>query len=104
MTRNEWPAGLDRDVDLKGKYLTIKVDDDNARVFFDLPRESGKAGKQWVFGGRIEGETEGVGVWMTIEDVTTPEGMVMPAPGPYTMLIRWDWILTAVATADKPAN
>lgn len=61
-------------MDLKGKYLTIKVNDDNARVFFDLPRESGKAGKQW---------------------------MVMPAPGPYTTLIRWDWILTAVATADK---
>ena len=68
-------------MDLKGKYLTIKVDDDNARVFFDLPRESGKAGKQWMFGGRIEGETPGVGVWMMIEEVTTNGREAYRKPG-----------------------
>lgn len=91
-------------MDLKGKYLTVKIDNENARVFFDLPAVSGKEETQWTFGGRVEGETQGVGIWLTIEEVATPEGMVMPAPGPYTTLIRWDWIITAVATTDKPAG
>ncbi len=89
-------------MDLKGKYLTVKIHNENARVFFDLPGVSGKGETQWTFLGRVEGETEGVGIWLTIEEVATPEGMVMPAPGPYTTLIRWDWIITAMATADKP--
>jgi hypothetical protein len=30
--------------------------------------------------------------------------MITPAPGPYTVLVRWEWIVTAVMTAEKPAD
>jgi hypothetical protein len=30
--------------------------------------------------------------------------MIMPAPGPYTALIRWESIIAAVVTAEKPSD
>ena len=39
-----------------------------------------------------------------IEEIVNPEGMVTPAPGPYTVLVRWEWIVTAVMTTEKPAD
>src|SRR5919106_3614350 len=59
---------------------------------------------QWTFVGRVEGETAGVCVWLAIEDILNPEGMVTSAPGPYTVLVRWDWIVTAVMTTEKPVD
>ena len=35
--------------------------------------------------GKVEGETTGVGVWLTIEEIVNPEGMVTTASGPYTV-------------------
>jgi hypothetical protein len=90
-------------VDLAGKYLTAAVADQGGRIFFGLPPSKPVADRQWTFVGQVEGETPGVGVWIRISEVTTPDGMVMPAPGPYTTLIRWDWIVTAMLTTDKPA-
>lgn len=91
-------------MDLAGKYLTATVADQSARLFFDLPASGGPPDKQWTFIGKVEGETPGIGIWLRIEEVTTPDGMVMPAPGPYTTLIRWQWIITAVVTAEKPTD
>ncbi|MGH7312628.1 MAG: hypothetical protein ACREJV_05605 [Candidatus Rokuibacteriota bacterium] len=76
--------------------------DQAGRIFFGLPASRPVADRQWTFVGQVEGETPGVGIWIRIAEVTTPDGMVMPAPGPYTTLIRWDWIVTAMVTAEKP--
>ena len=54
--------------------------------------------------GRVEGETSGVGVWLAIEQIVNPEGKVTPAPGLYTVLVRWEWIVTAVMTTEKPTD
>lgn len=94
-------------MELTKKYLTAALTDQAARVFFGLPASSASAGlqdKQWMFVGKVEGETPGVGIWLRIEEVTTPDGMVMPAPGPYTTLLRWEWIITAVTTDEKPTD
>lgn len=91
-------------MDLAGKYLTATVSDQSARRFFDLPGSSGPPDRQWTFVGKVEGETAGVGIWLRIEEVATPDGMIMPAPGPYTALIRWESIIAAVVTAEKPSD
>jgi hypothetical protein len=92
-------------MDLTGKYLTATIKDDSARLLFDLPTPAQpRSERQWTFVGRVEGETSGVGVWLAIEEIVNPEGMITPAPGPYTVLVRWEWIVTAVMTAEKPAD
>jgi hypothetical protein len=92
-------------MDLTGKYLIATIKDASARVLFDLPGAGPpRAEGQWTFVGRVEGETAGVGVWLAIEEIVNPEGMITPAPGPYTVLVRWEWIVTAVMTAEKPAD
>jgi hypothetical protein len=91
-------------LELAGKYLTAAVSDAGGRIFFGLPASRPVADRQWTFVGQVEGETPGVGIWIRIDEVTTPDGMVMPAPGPYTTLIRWEWVVTAVLTADKPTG
>jgi hypothetical protein len=92
-------------MDLTGKYLTATIKDDSARLIFDLPHPGQpRSERQWTFVGRVEGETSGVGVWLAIEEIVNPEGMITPAPGPYTVLVRWEWIVTAVMTAEKPAD
>ena len=88
-----WPSAGRGFVDLVGKYLTAAVADQNGRVFFGLPASKPVADRQ----------TAGVGVWIRIAEVTTPDGMVMPAPGPYTTLIRWEWIVTAMVTTERPS-
>ncbi|HXH81366.1 MAG TPA: hypothetical protein VNN07_00390 [Candidatus Tectomicrobia bacterium] len=92
-------------MELAGKYLIAGIKDESARLIFDLPRTTsqGRDG-QWTFVGRVEGETPGVGVWLALEEIVNPEGMVTAAPGPYTVLIRWDWIVTAVSATEKPAD
>jgi hypothetical protein len=30
--------------------------------------------------------------------------MITPAPGPYTVLVRWEWIVTAVLATEKPTD
>jgi hypothetical protein len=52
----------------------------------------------------VEGETSGVGATLAIEEIVNPAGMITPAPGPYTLLVRWGWIVTAVMTVEKPAD
>jgi hypothetical protein len=92
-------------VDLTGKYLIATIKDDSARLLFDLPQAGQpRSERQWTFVGRVEGETSGVGVWLSIEGIVNPEGMVTSAPGPYTVLVRWDWIVTAVMTGEKPSD
>ena len=92
-------------MDLTGKYLIATIRDESARLLFDLPgAAAGKSERQWTFVGRVEGETSGVGIWLAIEGFVNPEGMTTPAPGPYTVLVRWEWIVTAVMTAEKPAD
>lgn len=92
-------------MDLTGKYLIATIKDASARVLFDLPGAGpARAEGQWTFVGRVEGETAGVGVWLAIEEIVNPEGMITPAPGPYTVLVRWEWIVTAVMTTEKPAD
>jgi hypothetical protein len=49
-------------------------------------------------------ETAGVGVWLAIEEIVNPEGMITSAPRPHTVLIRWEWIVTAVLTTEKPID
>jgi hypothetical protein len=92
-------------MDLTGKYLIATIKDSSARLLFDLPGAGpSRSEGQWTFVGRVEGETAGVGVWLAIEEIGNPEGMITSPPGPYTVLVRWDWILTAVMTAEKPAD
>lgn len=93
-------------MDLVGKYLVAAIKDESARLLFDLPAEAShsRVGRQWTFVGKVEGETGNVGVWLSIEEVTTPDGMMTPVSGPYTVLIRWDWIVTAVISTDKPVD
>ena len=92
-------------MDLAGKYLVAAIKDESARLLFDLPAEAPtRAGRQWTFVGKVEGETAGVGLWLSIEEVATPDGMVTPVSGPYTVLIRWDWIVTAVISSEKPVD
>jgi hypothetical protein len=92
-------------MNLTGKYLVATIKDSSARLLFDLPgagpvRPEG----HWTFVGRVEGETSGVGVWLAMEEIVNPEGMITSAPGPYTVLVRWDWIVTAVMTTEKPTD
>ncbi len=89
-------------MELTGRYLTAAVTNGAARRLFGLPDPPASADGHWTFSGRVEGETAGVGIWLRTEEVATPEGMVMPAPGPYTLLVRWEWVIAAVLTADKP--
>jgi hypothetical protein len=92
-------------MDLTGKYLIATIKDASARLLFDLPGAGpGRSEGQWTFVGRVEGETSGVGVWLAIEDIVNPEGLITPAPGPYTVLVRWEWIVTAVMTTEKLAD
>jgi len=92
-------------MELAGKYLTATIKDDSARLLFDLPHAGqARSERQWTFVGRVEGETSGVGVWLAVEEIVNPEGMITPAPGPYTLLVRWEWIVTAVMTAEKPTD
>ena len=92
-------------IDLAGKYLIATIRDTSARLLFDLPGTgAGRSEGHWTFVGRVEGETAGVGVWLAIEDIVNPEGLATRAPGPYTTLVRWDWIVTAVLTTDKPLD
>ena len=93
-------------MDLAGKYLIAGIKDASARVLFDLPAEKSdsRAHRQWTFVGKVEGETPGVGVWLSIEEVATPDGMVTSVSKPYTVLIRWDWVVTAVISGEKPVD
>jgi len=92
-------------MDLAGKYLIATIKDASARLLFELPGAGpSRAEGQWTFVGRVEGETSGVGVWLAMEEIVNPEGMITPAPGPYTVLVRWEWIVTAVLTAEKPID
>lgn len=92
-------------MELAGKYLIATIKDASARLLFDLPGSGpARSEGQWTFVGRVEGETPGVGVWLVIEEIVNPEGMVTLAPGPYTVLVRWEWILTAVMTSEKPTD
>ncbi|HET9482104.1 MAG TPA: hypothetical protein VFP98_10140 [Candidatus Polarisedimenticolia bacterium] len=93
-------------MDLAGKYLIAGIKDVSARVLFDLPAEASesRAHRQWTFVGKVEGETANVGVWLSIEEVATPDGMVTAVSKPYTVLIRWDWIVTAVVSSEKPVD
>ena len=90
-------------MDLAGKYLIATIKDESARLLFDLPGAA-RSERQWTFVGRVHGETAGVGVWLAIEEIVNPEGMTTSAPGPYTVLIRWEWIVTAVLTNEKPSD
>jgi hypothetical protein len=92
-------------MDLAGKYLSATIKDESARLLFDLPGAGqGRSEAQWTFAGRVEGETSGIGVWLAIEEIVNPEGMTTPAPGHYTMLVRWEWIVTAVVAGEKPVD
>jgi hypothetical protein len=92
-------------MDLAGKYLIATIKDASARMVFDLPGPGqGRSEAQWTFAGRVEGETSSVGVWLAIEEIVNPEGMTTPAPGPYTVLVRWEWIVTAVLAGEKPTD
>jgi hypothetical protein len=92
-------------MELPGKYLIATIKDDSARVLFDLPSAGpGRSERPWTFIGRVDGETAGVGLWLALEEIVNPEGMVTSAPGPYTVLVRWEWIVTAVLTTEKPAD
>jgi|RhiMetdeSRZDD1v2_1073273.scaffolds.fasta_scaffold114236_5 hypothetical protein len=93
-------------MELAGKYLMATIKDNSARLLFDLPGAGqGRSEAQWTFAGRVEGETSGIGVWLAIEEIVNPEGMMTtPAPGRYTMLVRWDWIVTAVVASEKPVD
>jgi hypothetical protein len=92
-------------MELTGKFITATIRDSSARLLFELPATTGgRAQAQWTFVGRVEGETPGVGVWLAIEEIVNPEGMITPAPGPYTVLVRWEWIVTAVLTTEKPTD
>jgi hypothetical protein len=90
-------------LDLTGKYLIATIKDESARLLFDLPGAA-RSERQWTFVGRVAGETGGIGVWLTMEEIVNPEGMTTSAPGPYTVLIRWEWIVTAVLTSEKPID
>jgi hypothetical protein len=90
-------------MELAGKYLVATIKDESARLLFDLPSTAqGRSERPWTFIGRVEGETAGVGLWLAVEEIVNPEGMVTPAPGPFTVLTRWEWIVTAVLTTEKP--
>lgn len=92
-------------MDLTGKYLMATIKDASARLLFDLPSAGpSRSEGQWTFVGRVEGETADVGVWLAIEEIVNPEGMITPAPGPYTVLVRWEWIVTAVLATEKPTD
>lgn len=92
-------------MDLVGRYLIATIKDASARLLFELPGAGpSRSEGQWTFVGRVEGETTGVGVWLAMEEIVNPEGMVTPAPGPYTVLVRWDWIVTAVLAIEKPTD
>jgi hypothetical protein len=81
----------------------LHLKDQSARLLFDLPG-AGRSDRHWTFVGRVDGDTAGVGVWLAIEEIVNPEGMITSAPGPYTVLIRWEWIVTAVLMAEKPID
>ena len=92
-------------MDLTGKYLMATIKDASARLLFDLPSAGpSRSEGQWTFVGRVEGDTSDVGVWLAIEEIVNPEGMITPAPGPYTVLVRWEWIVTAVLATEKPTD
>jgi hypothetical protein len=91
-------------LDLGGKYLIATIKEESARLFFDLPPVQTRPARQWTFVGKVEGETAGVGVWLTIEEIVNPEGMVTPASGQHTVLVRWEWIVTAVLSLEKPVD
>jgi hypothetical protein len=92
-------------MELGGKYLRATIKDESARLLFELPGAGqGRSEAQWTFAGRVEGETAGIGVWLAIEEIVNPEGMTTLAPGRYTMLVRWEWIVTAVVSGEKPVD
>lgn len=92
-------------MDLTGKYLIATIKDASARLLFELPGAGpARSEGQWTFVGRVEGETSGIGVWLAMEEIVNPEGMITPAPGPYTVLVRWEWIVTAVLATEKPTD
>jgi hypothetical protein len=90
-------------MELAGKYLIATIKDQSARLLFDLPGAA-RSDRHWTFVGRVGGETAGVGVWLAIEEIVNPEGMITSAPRPHTVLIRWEWIVTAVLTTEKPID
>jgi hypothetical protein len=67
-------------------------------------RWAGTVGRAVDIRRSVEGETSGVGILLAIEDIVNPEGLITPAPGPYTVLVRWEWIVTAVMTTEKLAD
>jgi len=54
----------------------------------------------WVVWGQVHGETHGVGLWVTIEAVSNPEGKGAPLTSieDLPMLIRWEYILGGTAS------
>ena len=57
-------------MDLTGKYLMATIKDASARLLFELPGAGpARAEGQWTFGGRVEGETAGVGVWLALDEI-----------------------------------
>ena len=66
-------------MELAGKYLIATIKDQSARLLFDLPGAA-RSDRHWTFVGRVGGETAGVGVWLAIEEIVNPEGMITSAP------------------------
>ena len=58
----------------------------------------------WTLWGQIQGETHGVGLWVTIQGVSNPEGKRIQIADPMTALIRWEWIIGASLSVEPPEH
>src|SRR4030095_9360004 len=91
-------------MDLTGKAATIDVSHEVlARLF--PPTQTYREGR-WTLLGEVKGETPGVGLWLELFGVVTPEpeSKKIHSPLKNASLIRWEWIETMTVFAEKPKS
>lgn len=82
-------------MNLAGNYLLVWLEESAARYFLGQPA-SGVTKGYWIVAGKAAGETPGVGIWLDMTILYTPDGdMISPSVSDKpTYLLRWDWIKT----------
>jgi hypothetical protein len=91
-------------MEVHGKYLVTWLTTDSARAAFGF-NEGRRA--TWHLMGRIEGETPGLGLWITVEELLDTEGQRVELPEANkdaATLIRWEWMVGAVLWRSRPAS
>ena len=92
-------------MNLAGKYLAFWVSGEALDRAFGIYDAPSPAGERWSLMGRVVGETPGLGLWVSVESVTSPLGPTNQLKTPTERaptLFFWVDIIGAVAFDAQP--